>query len=109
MLREWEVPAAKLAEAYRVRWRVTPQEYFEFRTPGAFEAERAEVAFEAGQGQWQVELEGDRGTALAFEFAEQVVGWPGFTIEAPAGTRFLWHLSQCTALSAVRTCPLPWH
>jgi hypothetical protein len=86
MLREWEVPAAKLAEAYRVRWRVTPQEYFEFRTPGAFEAERAEVAFEAGQGQWQVELEGDRGTALAFEFAEQVVGWPGFTIEAPAGT-----------------------
>ncbi len=86
MLREWEVPAAKLAESYRVRWRVTPQEYFEFRTPGAFEAERAELATEAAPGQWQVELDGHQGTALTFEFAEQVVGWPGFSIQAPAGT-----------------------
>ncbi len=27
-----------------------------------------------------------RGAALTFEFAEQIVGWPYFTIEAPAGT-----------------------
>ena len=35
---------------------------------------------------WQVELDGARGAVLTFELAEQVVGWPYFTIEAPAGT-----------------------
>ena len=86
MMRESEVPVAKLAESYLLSWRVTPQEYFEFRTPGAFEAERAEVGTETAPGQWQVELDGHRGAALTFELTEQVVGWPGFTIEAPAGT-----------------------
>ena len=31
-------------------------------------------------------LDGIRGAALSFVFSEQVVGWPYFTIEAPAGT-----------------------
>jgi len=33
-----------------------------------------------------VELDGTRGAALTFEFQDQVVGWPAFDIEAPAGT-----------------------
>ncbi len=32
-----------------------------------------------------MELDGKGAAALTFELAEQVVGWPGFTIEAPAG------------------------
>ena len=44
------------------------------------------VAAETAPGQWRVELDGSRGAALTFEFTEQVVGWPGFTIDAPAGT-----------------------
>ena len=31
-------------------------------------------------------LDGARGAGLTFELSEQVVGWPYFTIEAPAGT-----------------------
>jgi len=33
-----------------------------------------------------VELDSRRGAALTFEFTEQMVGWPYFTVEAPAGT-----------------------
>jgi hypothetical protein len=31
-------------------------------------------------------LDGTRGAVLTFEFQDQIVGWPGFDIEAPAGT-----------------------
>lgn len=86
LLRESFVPAAKLAETFWLEWRVTPQDYFDFRVPDAFQAQRRDVAAEPAPGQWRVELDGSRGAALTFEFAEQVVGWPGFTIEAPAGT-----------------------
>jgi hypothetical protein len=86
LLRESFVPAAKLAETFWLEWRVTPQDYFDFRVPDAFQAQRRDVAAEPAPGQWRVELDGSRGAALTFELAEQVVGWPGFTIEAPAGT-----------------------
>jgi hypothetical protein len=33
-----------------------------------------------------MKLDGTRGAVLTFELTEQVVGWPYFTIEAPAGT-----------------------
>src|ERR1035437_861823 len=86
LLRESFVPAAKLAETFWLEWRFTPQDYFDFRVPDAFQAQRRDVAAEPAPGQWRVELDGSRGAELTFEFAEQVVGWPGFTIEAPAGT-----------------------
>ena len=86
LLREALVPAARLAEAFWFDWRTTPQDYFDFRVPDAFRAQRADLAVETAPGQWRVELDGSRGAALTFELAEQVVGWPGFTIEAPAGT-----------------------
>ena len=37
-------------------------------------------------GSWEVELDGRCGAALTFEFTDQMVGWPYFTIDAPAGT-----------------------
>jgi hypothetical protein len=86
LMRESLVPAAKLAETYWLDWRTTPQDYFDFRVPDAFRAQRGDVATEPAPGQWRVELDGSRGAALTFELAEQVVGWPAFTIEAPAGT-----------------------
>jgi alpha-L-rhamnosidase len=86
LLRESFVPAARLAEVYRLDWRLPPEDYFDFRVPNAFSAQREKLAVEASPGQWRVELDGERAAALTFEFSEQVVGWPGFTIEAPAGT-----------------------
>ncbi len=86
LLRETLVPAQRLAESHWLEWLRPPEEYFECRTPGAFRAAPARLAHETASGQWEVKLEGTRGAALTFEFAEQVVGWPYFTIEAPAGT-----------------------
>lgn len=85
-LRESTVPVARLAETYGVRWNVPPEDYFDFRVPGAFRAEAMGAAAEASPGRWTIVLDGVRSVALTFELTEQVVGWPGFTIEAPAGT-----------------------
>ncbi len=86
MLAETLVPVARLAESFWVDWRRPPQEYFECRPPDSFEAVRRSSAAETGPGQWEVYLDGKRGAALTFELEEQVVGWPYFTIDAPAGT-----------------------
>jgi alpha-L-rhamnosidase len=86
MLSETLVPVARLAESFWVDWRRSPQEYFECRPPDSFEAVRRSSAVETGPGQWEVALDGKRGAALTFELDEQVVGWPYFTIDAPAGT-----------------------
>ncbi len=86
LLRESFVPVKRLAESLWLEWMRPPEEYFAFRVPEAWRAVRQPCAREAAPGQWQVELEGTRGAVLTFELAEQVVGWPGFTVEAPAGT-----------------------
>ncbi len=85
-LREAEVPALRLAESFRVRWRRDPEEYFECRTPGSFSIEPGAIPPGAGEGAWRVGPTDRIAAALTFEFAEQVVGWPRFTIDAPAGT-----------------------
>ncbi len=86
MLVESDVPAAKLSESLWLRWTRPAEDYFDFRTPDPFQVERSAVAVESEPGQWLVNLDGQRAAVLTFEFAEQVVGWPHFTIEAPAGT-----------------------
>jgi alpha-L-rhamnosidase len=85
-LKEPAVAAAGLADSFRVRWMRPPEEYFDFRTPGAFVVEREPCVDRAGPGSWSVPPSHDRAVALTFEFEEQVVGWPYFTVEAPAGT-----------------------
>jgi alpha-L-rhamnosidase len=86
LLSETRVPVARLAESFWIDWRRPPQEYFECRPPDSFEALRRSSAVETGTGQWETSLDGKRGAVLTFELEEQVVGWPYFTIEAPAGT-----------------------
>jgi hypothetical protein len=86
LLRESLSPVQKLTESCWIEWVRPPEEYFEFRVPEAFRARRAVLAAEVSPGCWEVELDGQRAAALTFEFAEQMVGWPFFTIEAPAGT-----------------------
>jgi alpha-L-rhamnosidase len=86
LLRESWVPAVRLTEAFWFSWRISPRDYFDFRVPDAFQAEPASDIRESDAGQWTVELTANRAAVLTFEFEEQIVGWPAFTIEAPAGT-----------------------
>jgi alpha-L-rhamnosidase len=86
MLKESLVPAARLVESFRLEWRLSPRDYFDFRVPNAFSVQHEDCATETAAGHWRVELDGRRGAVLTFNLAEQVAGWPGFTIEAPAGT-----------------------
>jgi len=86
LLQETLLPVSRLAESMWLEWRRTPQEYFEVRSPDACAAVRASSAAETAPGQWQLIMTGQRAAVLTFEIEEQVVGWPYFTIEAPAGT-----------------------
>lgn len=85
MREEWR-PAKRLAESLWIEWLRPAEEYFELGAGDPFKAERATVAKETAPGVWEVELDGARAAALTFEFEEQIVGWPAFTLEAPAGT-----------------------
>jgi hypothetical protein len=86
LLRESLVSAGRLSETLWLDWHSTPEDYFDFRIPNAFSAARETFAVETAPGQWRVALDGTRGAVLTFEFQDQIVGWPGFNIEAPAGT-----------------------
>ena len=87
-LRETEVPAMRLADAGRVHWLRDPADWFEFRLPNCFRIERQAVAEPKGEHAWQLPAITDprEGLFVTFEFGEEVVGWPQFTIEAPEGT-----------------------
>jgi alpha-L-rhamnosidase len=86
MLDEPLIPVKAMAESLWIEWVRPPEEYFESRTPDAFQPVRSAAAVEVGPGSWRTELDGQRAAALTFEFAEQIVGWPYFTVQAPAGT-----------------------
>ena len=86
LLREYVLPVTKLTESMTLLWHRPPEEYFECGPPGSFDVDRQPAASEAGGSAWRIELDGERGAALTFELGEQVVGWPRFSIDAPAGT-----------------------
>ena len=86
MLRETLVPVAGIAEAWKLRWKISARDYFDFRIPGAFAPEPTDTPREVKPGCWEIELSPDAGTAVTFELLEQGVGWPFFTVEAPDGT-----------------------
>ncbi|MDD8027317.1 MAG: alpha-L-rhamnosidase, partial [Acidobacteriota bacterium] len=86
LLGETMVPVKRLTESYRLDWIRPVEEYFECRVPDAFRASPGGPVSETSPGCWTAALSGGRGQVLTFEFEEQVVGWPRFTVEAPAGT-----------------------
>jgi hypothetical protein len=86
LMRETWVSAAPLLEQHRIQWKRPIAEYFSVRPQKAYEAEVTQAAQPAGENAWRLELDPERGTTLTFALPEQSVGWPGITIEAPAGT-----------------------
>ncbi len=87
-LLESEVPAIRLADSGRVEWRRDPADWFEFRMADTFQIAREPVAVARPDAAWELPAtKGDRqGFFATFEFKEHIVGWPYFTIDAPAGT-----------------------
>ena len=86
MMSEKFIPVRQMSESLWINWKRRPDEYFETMTPDSFDAVRTTSATQSGSGVWRVSLDGVRAAALTFEFEEQIVGWPCFTIEAPEGT-----------------------
>ncbi len=86
LLREYEVPAKRLADSGRIQWLRDPRDWFDFRMPDSFKILREPVAA-ARENAWELPATAtDRdGGYATFEFEEQMVGWPSFTIEAPEG------------------------
>jgi hypothetical protein len=87
LVREIDVPAARLAHSGRIGWKRDPSDWFDFRMPGSFELGGPGSVDELGTGAWRLPATDDRtGMFATFEFTEQLVGFPHFEIEAPAGT-----------------------
>lgn len=86
LLRELPVAVMQLREAFLITWKRPPREYFEMAPPGAY-AQTPLTEFNTGPGpSYEFQLVRSLGIALTFEFAEQIVGFPEFVIDAPEGT-----------------------
>ena len=86
MLKETLISVQRLAESMTVRWKHSPYEYFEFGTPDSYEVNRTPVVVSSTAESWTLNVDKVRGAILTFEFKEQSVGFPYFTISAPSGT-----------------------
>jgi alpha-L-rhamnosidase len=85
-MREEEIPVLALRQLYRITWKRPAEEYFDVVTPSAYEAQAAPIPPQDRPGEWAMTLEPDDSRALTFEFNEEIVGFPYFTIEASEGT-----------------------
>ncbi|MDD6209696.1 MAG: alpha-L-rhamnosidase, partial [Bacteroidales bacterium] len=85
-MREYCIPAYRLRDKYRIDWLRSPEEYFDMLTPHSFRLSEKPLLLKQDSNTYTVEPCGDKGAVLTFEFKEQGVGWPYFTIDAPEGT-----------------------
>jgi len=87
-LKEMTISAQRLAESGPMDWLRDPADWFEFRMPNSYRVVREKTAQPRSAGGWSFPATAtDRQAVWAtYEFPEQLVGWPCFTIDAPAGT-----------------------
>ncbi len=74
MREEWHDAKPRFLD--RVTWQGDPRDWFEFRTPGLFTLANQPVTETVPVG----------AQAVTYELQEEMVGWPGFAIEASEGT-----------------------
>ncbi|TVQ05383.1 MAG: alpha-L-rhamnosidase [Balneolaceae bacterium] len=86
LMKEFEVNKVKLADQFGVEWIGDTDRYFEFVTPGLYEPASLDSFRDLGNGRYSVSIDPPKAAVLTFEFEEQIVGFPYFTIEAPEGT-----------------------
>ncbi|MFK7926077.1 MAG: family 78 glycoside hydrolase catalytic domain [Bacteroidia bacterium] len=86
MLQEQLVPIKHLSNSFYVHWRQDPRLYFDMKVLQAYEVGHAVSVERLSKQSWRLKRSVTDGSVLTFELGEQMVGWPYFTIEAPAGT-----------------------
>lgn len=88
MLKEEIVQVNKLSENFWLHWKMPPEEYFQFVLPAkdCFERIDRPSAKATANGAYTINFSDNKAAVLTFEFREQHVGFPRFTIEAPEGT-----------------------
>ena len=85
MLNEVLLSGFTLRESAIIEWQCPPEQYFECVPPNAYTGAWTSAAREVSPGAWQIDPHPEKSTVLTFARDEQVVGWPCFTIDAPAG------------------------
>jgi alpha-L-rhamnosidase len=85
LMKENNVQVKQLTEAFWVEWKIPSENYFEMKVPGAYTASPMLPLPGFDNKTVTVSPNGDKAAALTFEFDEQSVGWPYFTIDAPEG------------------------
>ncbi len=86
LMKEFDVNDVTLADHFGVVWKSDPARYFEFVTPGLYEPSTLDGFKDHGSGSYSVSINPPKAAVLTFEFDEQIVGFPFFTIDAPEGT-----------------------
>ena len=86
MMRENDIKVQRLVESAWVNWLRPAEEYFDVLPPNAYEAEWMTAVKQTSENSWTVPKNKGKAAVLTFDFIDQSVGWPYFTIEAPAGT-----------------------
>jgi len=87
LVKEQKVVVRGLTESHWLDWQVPVQEYFDLLTADAFRTGTGPAVQKRNNDSWTGTLQGqDKGLVMTFELEEQVVGWPYFSVEAPAGT-----------------------
>ncbi|MDZ7605646.1 MAG: hypothetical protein U5K79_08675 [Cyclobacteriaceae bacterium] len=86
MLQEITIEECRLEEALYLKWKQPIGDYFDMIVPDAYEV-GSSISVISQAKPWTFQLNDDNQTVvLTFSFTEQIVGWPYFTVEAPAGT-----------------------
>lgn len=85
MLTETVAAANGLTESAWIEWKLPPEDYFEMLAPDAFSVVR-EAVCATGTTRCAIPHRTGLAAILTFELNEQMVGWPMFEIDAPAGT-----------------------
>jgi len=85
LLRHVNIKAKRLAESHWLKWERPPEEYFQYLTPDSYRAKQGTCAVEQGDSH-VVNMQPNNAAVLTFEFGEQIVGWPHFSVRAPEGT-----------------------
>jgi hypothetical protein len=86
LMKENYVAVKQLTEAFWLDWKIPSENYFDMKVPNAFEASPILPLPDFSGKTITLNPNGEKAAALTFEFDEQSVGWPYFTIDAPEGT-----------------------
>ena len=86
LMKENKVAVKQLTEAFWLDWKIPSENYFDMKVPNAFEAAPILPLPDFSGKTITLNPNGEKTAALTFEFIEQSVGWPYFTIDAPEGT-----------------------